>query len=206
MSYEEHLRLKEAEENIVHSHKDRIKKRPMLRKYRDKTKEPQIKYIESANRTHDFLKRFGSVQKWVCNKYGISYKELNVILALYSEDIFTSKHLNLFVKGLDYGSIGSVRKYTKKDLIQEVDISVYVKPPKNKNGVEKRIPKSYKLTFLSQTIVSQVYAKLLGKDSIPSYTSGRTKTIIDSPLLRAERRLINNLNAKREVELNSKGG
>lgn len=107
--------------------------------------------------THDYLKYWRVVRFWVKATHGISTPDLEMMLFLYSEEIFDKK------KFKDFGQIMSWDKNRFDRLLRDNWIIVWRKRYKNQKTL-------YELSFKGKKLINTVYKKLNGEeiDEAPS--------------------------------------
>jgi len=114
--------------------------------------EDVLKY-RHYNPKYNYMKYWRIVKYWVKRKWNINQADLEVLLFLYDEGIFTTREFRNFTSLLSWDK-DRLQKYVKRDLV-----------------VIWREPKGYqRLYTLSQTakrICSSVYKKLLQEEIIP---------------------------------------
>lgn len=103
---------------------------------------------------HDWLKYFRVVRFWVRETYGIKYPELEMLLFLYGENLFTRRDFDKFDKLMSWnverfnGLVrdGWVIKWRERYARTESDL--------------------YTLSFKAKRIINSVYKKLAGDEII----------------------------------------
>lgn len=158
-------------------------KRPAKRKgQRDKT----IK-VRNLERTHNFLKYWRVVRYWALRKYGISQEELEILLYLYDENIFTRDVFTEF---------SGLLTWDKQHLSKMIDKGWVVvwRLPDGRNSRKKL----YALSAKAKQICSLVYRKLLQEEHIPE--NGRYNPIFtgDAYMDKVYRRAIKLMNKRKK--------
>jgi len=100
---------------------------------------------------HDFLKYWRVVRFWVRKKYGLGTPDLEMLLFLYSEQIFNKERFKEF----EYIMPWDVKRF--KQLLTDDYIHVWRK----RTGTEATL---YELTYRAKRIVNTVYKKLNGEE------------------------------------------
>jgi len=100
---------------------------------------------------HDFLKYWRVIRFWVKKKYGLTTPDLEMLLFLYSEQIFNKQ------KFKDYSQLMSWDVKRFKRLLTEGWIHAWRK----KQGNETTL---YELTYKGKRVIGNVYDKLNGKE------------------------------------------
>jgi hypothetical protein len=100
---------------------------------------------------HDFLKYWRVVRFWVKKKYGLGTPDLEMLLFLYSEQIFNKEKFKEF----EYVMAWDVKRF--KQLLTDDYIHVWRK----RTGSEATL---YELTYRSKRIINTVYKKLNGEE------------------------------------------
>ena len=100
---------------------------------------------------HDYLKYWKVIEYWAKRKYNITTGDLELMLFLYSEHLFTK------TKFEEYNELMSWNTNRFYDLIKRGWIHKW----RPKKGNEAAL---YELTFQAKRMISNVYAKLNGED------------------------------------------
>ena len=100
---------------------------------------------------HDFLKYWRVIRYWVKVKYGLGTPELEMLLFLYSEQIFNKSQFK------EYEEIMSWDICRFRKLLKEEWIHVWRK----KNGNETTL---YELTYRAKRVINTIYKKLNGEE------------------------------------------
>ncbi len=101
--------------------------------------------------THDYLKYWRVVRYWVKAKYNIGTPEIDMLLFLYSEDIFNKTKFNEFNELMSW----DVNRFDQ--LLKNDWIHVWRK----KRGKETSL---YELTYKGKRLVNLIYKKLNGEE------------------------------------------
>ena len=107
---------------------------------------------------HDCLKYWRVIRYFVKRKYGLSTADLDMLLFLYSEDIFSQKQFK------EYNNLLSWDRHRFKRLLDNEWIEIF--RPKT-----KRLKTMYSVTYKTQRMVDMVYKKLSGEEIPMSQTS-----------------------------------
>lgn len=165
MNYDDFLKLKEVKpvESI------RVKKRPMKRRGKNavKPKGEHItnKTIYKREKEFDYLKYYGLVERWICNKYDIAPEEFHCISALYSEEVFNKQHYRLFARAFLKPMEKNIERFMARGFIEKVDMSKY--DVLKKKWRVTAYEQLYRLTTQGKHIVITAYKKLEMKETIP---------------------------------------
>ena len=98
---------------------------------------------------HDFLKYWRVIRYWVKAKYGLGTPDLEMLLFLYSEQIFNKSQFKEYEEIMSW----DVNRFGK--LLKEEWIHVWRK----RNGKEATL---YELTYKSKRIINTIYKKING--------------------------------------------
>ena len=101
--------------------------------------------------THDYLKYWRVIRYWVKAKYDIGTPDIDMMLFLYSEDIFNKTKFNEFNELMSW----DVNRFDK--LLRDKWIHVWRK----KSGKETTL---YELTYKAKRLVNLIYRKLNGEE------------------------------------------
>jgi len=111
----------------------------------------QYKNTYRTQPEHDFLKYWRVVRFWVRKKYGLGTPDLEMLLFLYSEQIFNKERFKEF----EYIMPWEVKRF--KQLLTDGYIHVWRK----RTGTEATL---YELTYKAKRIINTVYKKLNGEE------------------------------------------
>lgn len=109
---------------------------------------------QSKEKKHNFLKYYRVVSYYIKNKYELSTSELDMILFLYDEDIFTKETFNDFAATMSWNK-GRFSKMLKDGHIK-----------KWRDRKQTQRSNLYELTFQSKRICSHMYKKLTQEEVI----------------------------------------
>ena len=102
-------------------------------------------------KVNDCLKYWRVIRYFIKSKYGLTTPDLDMLLFLYSEDVFTKKKFKEFNELLPWD------KNRFERLLCDGWIEVFGKSPKKHNTL-------YDLSFKSQRVISSIYKKLSGEE------------------------------------------
>ena len=103
------------------------------------------------SQVNDCLKYWRVIRYFIKSKYGLNTADLDMLLFLYSEDIFSKEKFDEFDNLLSWNEDRFNR------LLRDGWIEVFRKSPKKYKSL-------YGLTFKSQRVISSVYKKLSGEE------------------------------------------
>jgi len=109
-------------------------------------------------KVNDCLKYWRVIRYFIKSKYGLNTADLDMLLFLYSEDIFSKEKFDEFDNLLSWNEDRFNR------LLRDGWIEVFRKSPKKYKSL-------YGLTFKTQRVISSIYKKLSGEE-IPTSLSG----------------------------------
>lgn len=166
---------------------DRKIKRPAKRRH-GKNEHKTIK-VRNRERTHNFMKYWRVVRYWALRKYNISQEELEILLYLYDENIFTREVF------YEFNGLLSWDNHRLESMMNKGWIIVWRLP----NGLHSR-KKLYTLSVQAKQICSLVYRKLLQEEPIPE--NGKFNPIFtgDAYKDRMYRKAIKLMNKKRKEQ------
>ena len=107
---------------------------------------------------HDCLKYWRVIRYFVKRKYGLSTADLDMLLFLYSEDIFSQKQFK------EYNNLLSWDRHRFKRLLDNNWIEIF--RPKT-----KRLRTLYSVSYKTQRMIGSLYKKLSGEEIPTSQTS-----------------------------------
>jgi len=102
-------------------------------------------------KVNDCLKYWRVIRYFIKSKYGLTTPDLDMLLFLYSEDIFSKEKFKEFDELLPWD------KNRFKRLLRDGWIEVFRKSPKKHKTL-------YDLSFKSQRVISSIYKKLSGEE------------------------------------------
>ena len=102
-------------------------------------------------KVNDCLKYWRVIRYFIKSKYGLTTPDLDMLLFLYSEDVFTKKKFKEFNELLPWD------KNRFERLLCDGWIEVFGKSPKKHKTL-------YDLSFKSQRVISSIYKKLSGEE------------------------------------------
>ena len=126
-----------------------MRKRFYVRKQRGGTPTYQPR-----KKKHDFLKNWRLVKYYIKRKYNISETNLELMLYLYSEDVFTKDMFNEMANTINWD----------KNRFQELLEAGYIR--KWRDGKKSRVATLYELTQSAKLMCSHTYKKLTGEEEI----------------------------------------
>ena len=135
-----------------------MKKRKMRRKYERKIKSKgyndkvRINY-DRKQPTFDYLKYWRVVRYWVKRTHGLGLADMEMLMFLYSERLFTRSKFN------EYDEIFSWDKNRFENLRQNGWITVWRK----RNGSEAAL---YEISHKGKLLITNIYKKLSGEQPI----------------------------------------
>ena len=101
--------------------------------------------------THDYLKYWRVIRYWVKAKYGLSTPDLDMLLFLYSEEMFNKTQFKKFEELMSW----DVQRFNR--LLKDDWIHVWRK----REGKQTTL---YELTYKAKRIITIVYKKLNGEE------------------------------------------
>lgn len=104
----------------------------------------------------DWLKYWRVVRFWVSEAYKLSYPDLEMLLFLYSEDLFSERDFEKFERIMSWDTNRFKRLVDEKWII----------PWREKNGNECAL---YTLSFKGKHLITAVYKKLSGEEGITTH-------------------------------------
>jgi len=164
--------------------KDRKKKRKMKRRYGAGTDYPTV-IKRGLIPEHNYLKYWRVVRYWALKKYEISQEELEILLYLYDEDLFTRDGFVEFEGLLTWDK-------SRFDAMQRKGWITVWRP---NNGYKGK--KVYTLSVQAKRICNTVYKKLLQEEQIPE--NGQNNPIFrgNSYMDRKYRSIIQKMNRRK---------
>ncbi len=132
--------------------------------------------------SHDYLKYWRVIRYWVKAKYGLTTPDLEMLLFLYSEDIFNKTEF------LKYEEVMSWDVKRFKRLLRDDWIHVWRK----RKGKETTL---YELTYKAKRIITLVYKKLNGEEI--------AETAHSNPLFRNDASYMDKVYRNMIVEINN---
>ena len=116
-------------------------------------KEKIIRYQRYVPK-HDFMKHWRVVRLWAMKRYEITEQNLEIILALYSEGLFTQR---------DFDMVVFTNNWSKKRLQNLIDAGwIHMFRKRQSHEAAK-----YELTFYGRKMCASIYRKLTGEEQIP---------------------------------------
>ena len=103
------------------------------------------------SQVHDCLKYWRVIRYFIKSKYGLTTPDLDMLLFLYSEDIFSKE------KFKEFNELFPWDKNRFNRLLRDGWIEVFRKSPKKHKTL-------YDLSFKSQRVISSIYKKLSGEE------------------------------------------
>ena len=167
---------------------DKKKKRKMKR-WRGKRNDYDTIIKRGLQPEYNFLKYWRVVRKWALAKYDISQEELEMLLYLYDEDLFTR---DMFV---EFEGLLTWDKKRFSDMQKKGWIIVW----RPNNGYKSK--KLYTLSVGAKRMCSSVYKKLTQDEHIPENRQNNPIFRGNSYSDRMYRKMIRKMNQKREEGL-----
>ena len=115
-----------------------------------------VKNYQRVEPKHDWLKYWRVVRYWVSEAYGLSYPDLEMLLFLYSENLFSEHDFEKFERIMSWDT------HRFKRLVE----GDWIVPWREKNGNEKAL---YTLSFKGKKLMNAVYKKLSGEEGITTH-------------------------------------
>lgn len=103
---------------------------------------------------HDWLKYFRVVRFWVREAYGLNYPELEMLLFLYGENLFTRKDFDNFEKLMSWD------KARFGNLLKDDWVVIW---RKRGNKYESHL---YTVSYKGKRLINSIYKKLSGEEII----------------------------------------
>ena len=138
----------------------------------------------------NFLKYWRIVKYWAKRKYNISEADLEVILFLYDEGLFTRRQFRNFTSLLSWDN-NRLNDFLKKG---------YIILWRDHKGYKQRA-KLYKLSVASKRMCSSIYKKLLQIEKIPENSVNNPIFAGKNSTDKIYRRLIKEMNQKKLEEI-----
>ena len=132
--------------------------------------------------SQDYLKYWRVIRYWVKAKYGLSTPDLEMLLFLYSEDIFNKTEFLKYEEVMSW----DVKRFSR--LLRDDWIHVWRK----RQGKETTL---YELTYKAKRIITMVYKKLNGEEIAESAPS--------NPLFRHDASYMDKVYRNMIVEINN---
>ena len=123
---------------------------------------------------YDFLKYWRIVRMWAETKYGLGFPEIELMLYLYTEEIFNRE------KFYEYAKTISWDKRRLKNMIDQGWINVWREPAVKQKGL-------YELSIKGKAAVRSIYKKLAGEQSISE--SGNHNPIFKASATHSQQRI-----------------
>tara|TARA_R100000231_G_scaffold25902_1_gene23500 strand:- start:3163 stop:3645 length:483 start_codon:yes stop_codon:yes gene_type:complete len=101
--------------------------------------------------SHDYLKYWRTIRYWIKAKYGLTTPDIEMMLFLYSENMFTKTKFKRFEQIMSW----DVNRFDR--LLKDGWIHVWRK----RKGKEATL---YELTYKSKRIITLIYKKLNGEE------------------------------------------
>jgi glycerol-3-phosphate dehydrogenase len=92
---------------------------------------------------------------------------LFTLFGLYQEGTFNNKQFELFARALDRNYPRLINWYIENGYIKEVDIIPYAKKSNRSVTEAKLMGKMYKLTYMSNLMIQEIYRRLVMRMPIP---------------------------------------
>ena len=133
-----------------------------------------------------FLKNWRIVKYYIMRKYNITQVELEIILYLYDENLFTKTDFKEFEQSMAW------RKERFDQMIEKDYIRLWRKP-------EGRYSALYELTMKAKMICNQTYKKLTGEEHISESPHQNIVFKGERYMDKIYRKLIKKMNEKRSI-------
>lgn len=104
---------------------------------------------------YDWLKYWRVVRRWATTTYNISYADLEMLLFLYSEDLFSELDFERYERIMSWDS-GRFKRLFKEE---------WIKAWREKTKDEKAL---YTLSHKGKRLMNSIYKKLSGEEEIPT--------------------------------------
>lgn len=140
-------------------------------------------------RDYNFLKWWRVVRYWAKRKYGISNEDLEVLLYLYDEGVFTRKEFKKFEGILSWD----------RNRLNELMDRGYIVLWRDHKGY-KKYGKRYTLSAHAKMIVNTTYKKLTQEEHIPENHYNNPIFKGDGYMDKKYRSIIKLMNSKRDAE------
>jgi|TARA_R100001463_G_scaffold21217_1_gene51182 hypothetical protein len=114
-------------------------------------KVPVRKSTSRRKPSHDYLKYWRTIRYWVKAKYGLSTPDIEMMLFLYSENMFTKSKFKRYEQIMSW----DINRFDR--LLRDDWIHVWRK----RKGKEATL---YELTYKSKRIITLIYKKLNGEE------------------------------------------
>jgi hypothetical protein len=147
-------------------------------------KEKIIRYQRYVPK-HDFLKNWRVIRLWAMRKYKISEVNLEILLALYSEGLFTQGQFDKVVMTNNWN------KRRLDSLIEQGHIHIFRK--RQKNAAAK-----YELTRSARKMCSSIYKKLTGEEKI-------SESSVNNPIFKASNSSYANRQLQKAIKIVNDG-
>ena len=139
------------------------------------------KHTTRKNPTYNYLKYWRVVRYWVKVKYGLSTPDLEMLLFLYSEEIFNKTQFNNFEQVMSW----DVKRFSR--MLTADWIHVWRK----REGKEITL---YELTYKAKRIITLIYKKLNGEEI--------AETALANPLFRHDASYMDKIYRNTIIEMN----
>lgn len=126
----------------------------MYKRFYVKKKPRKTPTYFATEKKHTFLKYHRVVSYYIKNKYDLTTGELDMILFLYDEDVFTKEVFNDFAKTMSWDK----RRFSK--MVEDG----YIKKWRERKYTQRS--NLYELTFQAKRICSHMYKKLTQEEII----------------------------------------
>ena len=130
---------------------------------------------------YDFLKYWRVIRFWVKKKYGLSISDMEMLLFLYSEQIFNKTQFKRFEEVMSW----DIKRFSR--LLSEGWIHVWRK----RQGQETTL---YELTYKGKRVMRTIYDKINGKEI--------SELAFTNPLFSSDPSYADNVNRNMIVKMN----
>ena len=144
-------------------------------------KVPVRKSTSRRKPSHDYLKYWRTIRYWVKAKYGLSTPDIEMMLFLYSENMFTKSKFKRYEQIMSW----DINRFDR--LLRDDWIHVWRK----RKGKEATL---YELTYKSKRIITLIYKKLNGEEV--------AETAHANPLFRSDANYMDKVYRQSIVEMN----
>lgn len=163
---------------------------PEVTVYKRPRKAPDTKITKySRPKQHNFMKYWRVVRYWAHRKYGLTVEQIEMLLYLYDQPLFSRTDFKTF-EGLLSWDKTRLKEFVDKGLIIVWREHV---------GYKKQA-KLYELSIQSNRICSSIYKKLTQEEHIPENATNNPVFKGDGYADKMYRKLMKKMNAERNIE------
>ena len=131
--------------------------------------------------SHNYLKYWRVIRYWVKAKYGLTTPDLEMLLFLYSEDIFNKTQFSTYEEVMSW----DIKRFSR--MLRDDWIHVWRK----RQGNEATL---YELTYKAKRIITMIYKKLNGEEV--------AETAHSNPLFRKDASYMDKVYRNTMIEMN----